>query len=513
MREDITEPNLDNSVGRLVARNQKLTALLDVAKALIEQRSIDPLLDLIMEESKKTVDAERCTLFLMARDGRELWSKIAHGLEGVRVIRLPVGQGIAGEVAKTGEPLNIPDAYQDPRFNRRIDVATGFVTRSILCVPMLGRDRRVVGVVQALNHVGGPFTAADEELLLALGAIAAAAIENASLYEEIERLFEGFVTASVTAIEARDPTTSGHSERVATMSVLCLELLPQAGPAFAHVLARPRELRELRYAALLHDFGKVGVREHVLVKADKLYPHQLELIRARFGKARLEAELEFLRARSGLLERVGARAAQAELARLESAWRTRDEELAAMLQFVERANRPTVLESGGLERIDAMSTMLAEDERMNLMIPRGSLNEKERKEIESHVVHTHNFLRQIPWTRELARVPDIAGTHHEKLDGTGYPRGLRGADIPVEARIMTIVDIYDALTAADRPYKSALPHGKALEILEAEASRQKIDRAILQVFVEADVPGRATALRNAGRFDGDATVELRPILR
>ncbi len=501
------------SLEGLALRNQKLTALLDVATALIEQRAIDPLLDLIMEESKKTVDAERCTLFLVSNGGRELWSKIAHGLEGVRVIRMPVGQGIAGMVAQTGEPLNIPDAYEDPRFNRKVDVATGFVTRSILCVPMLGRDRRVVGVVQALNHAGGPFTAADEELLLALGAIAAAAIENASLHEEIERLFEGFVTASVTAIEARDPTTSGHSDRVATLSVCCLELLPQAGPQFAHVPTGPQQIRELRYAALLHDFGKVGVRENVLVKADKLYPHQLDLIRARFQRVRLEAEIEFLRARSAIVERVGRAAARPEGLRLEAAWRARDAELSAMLAFVEKANRPTVLESGGFERLGAMGELLENDERMNLAIPRGSLNEAERKEIERHVVHTHNFLRQIPWTRALARVPEIAGTHHEKIDGSGYPRGIKGESIPIEARIMTIADIYDALTAADRPYKSALPHGKALEILESEASRNKIDRALFQVFVEADVPARAAALRSAGSLGAEATLELRPILR
>lgn len=516
-------PSLDTGA-TLALRNQKLTALLDVATALMEQRAIDPLLDIIMEESKKTVDAERCTLFLMARGGKELWSKIAHGLEGARVIRLPVGQGIAGHVAATGEPLNIADAYQDPRFNRAVDSATGFVTRSILCVPMLGRDRRVVGVVQALNHQGGagaagqggadgPFTEDDAELLLALGAIAAASIENANLYEDIERLFEGFVTASVSAIEARDPTTSGHSERVATLSVVHLELLPQAGPPFAGVRAGAQEIRELRYAALLHDFGKVGVREHVLVKADKLYPHQLELIRGRFQRVRLEAEIEFLRARAALVDRVGRALARAEAAQLELSWRARDAELESMLAFVEKANRPTVLESGGFERLGAMGELLENDERMNLAIPRGSLNEAERREIERHVVHTHHFLQQIPWTRELARVPEIAGTHHEKLDGSGYPRGITGSAIPLEARIMTIADIYDALTASDRPYKAALPHGKALEILEGEAARGKIDRDLLTVFVEADVPARATALRSAGSLGGEATLELRPILR
>lgn len=506
---------------RLSSRNQKLTALLDVAKALIEERNIDPLLDLIMRESVRTVDAERCTLFLMGRDGKELWSKIAHGLEGTRIIRLPIGQGIAGQVAATGEPLSIPDAYADPRFSRGTDDFTGYRTTSILCVPMLGRDKHVVGVVQALNHRGGPFTEEDQELLMALGANAAAAIENANLYEEIERLFEGFVTASVTAIEARDPTTSGHSERVATLSVACLEVLPRAGGRFESIRITAREMRELRYAALLHDFGKVGVREHVLVKADKLYPHELQLLEARFEQARQASELAMLRARMEVFERHGAESAREIAATLESDWRTRDEEYGAILDFIRRCNRPTVLDAGGFERLREIANMAFEHpqgsprplltplELENLSIPRGSLNERERREIESHVVHTYNFLRQIPWTRELARVPEIAGGHHEKLDGTGYPRGIGAEQIPLQTRIMTIADIYDALTASDRPYKAALPHERALDILSDDARRGRIDSELLRVFVEARVPELAQALRSAGEITGDLRVPER----
>jgi len=505
-----------SDVSQLRLRNEKLSALLDVAKALIEEHTIDPLLDLIMAESAKTVDAERCSLFIMARDGKELWSKIAHGLaEGQSIIRLPVGQGIAGQVAKTGRPLNIPDAYNDPRFNRAVDVSTGYKTTSILCVPMLGRDRNVVGVVQALNHREGPFSADDEELLMALGAMAAAAIENANLYEEIEQLFEGFVTASVTAIESRDPTTSGHSERVAMLSVVCFESLPRSGPEFSDVRVSPREMRELRYAALLHDFGKVGVRENVLVKAEKLYPHELDVLRARFREARQQAEVEMLRARVELLERGGREAAREPSKQLEQSWRKKDAELREMLDFIEACNRPTVLESKGFERLKEVAAhsfgtvdgrrqaLLSPAELGNLQIPRGSLNESERKEIESHVVHTYNFLKQIPWTRELARIPEIAGGHHEKLDGTGYPRGINEGALPVQTRIMTIADIYDALTASDRPYKAAMPHAKALEILESEAKRKKIDARLLQIFIEADVPGRSVSMRSAGQLSGE----------
>lgn len=280
-------------------------------------------------------------------------------------------------------------------------------------------------------------------------------------------------------------------------------------------------MRELRYAALLHDFGKVGVREHVLVKADKLYPHELQLLEARFEQARQASELAMLRARMEVFERHGAESAREIAATLESDWRTRDEEYGAILDFIRRCNRPTVLDAGGFERLREIANMAFEHpqgsprplltplELENLSIPRGSLNERERREIESHVVHTYNFLRQIPWTRELARVPEIAGGHHEKLDGTGYPRGIGAEQIPLQTRIMTIADIYDALTASDRPYKAALPHERALDILSDDARRGRIDSELLRVFVEARVPELAQALRSAGEITGDLRVPER----
>ncbi|MBI4819219.1 MAG: GAF domain-containing protein [Deltaproteobacteria bacterium] len=485
----------------VVRRNQKLTALLEVAKAMTAERDLDRLLNLIMRESVRTVDAERCTLFLLDRERGELWSKIAHGM-AQEIIRLQIGVGIAGHVAETGEILNIADAYEDARFSRSTDVQTGYHTKTILCVPMIG-TKGVVGVVQALNHAGGPFGADDEELLMALCANAAAAIENASLYEEIERLFEGFVKASVTAIEARDPTTSGHSERVATLCVTLLDVLPRSGLKFSSCSFGKDDVRELRYAALLHDFGKVGVREHVLVKADKLYPHELSMLEQRFEQALYEAEVEMLRERVSLLDR-GDRAGLEQLA---IRYRARVSELDEILAFIKKCNRPTVLEAGGFDRLAEISrrtfvdargqrrALLNEHEVKNLSIGRGSLNEAERKEIESHVTHTYNFLRQIPWTRDLARVPTIAYGHHEKIDGSGYPLGAPAMELPVQTRIMTISDIYDALTASDRPYKSALTRERAISILDDEAKRSKVDRELLTVFVEADVPRLALGHR------------------
>jgi HD-GYP domain-containing protein (c-di-GMP phosphodiesterase class II) len=467
----------------LERRLAKLTSILEVAKALTAERQVERLLGLINDAAARVAEADRCSIFVVDREAGQLWTQASHGTGGIRI---PLGTGIAGSVAASGRAVRIADAYADPRFAQQVDAETGYRTRTILCVPMTNTRGEVVGVIQALNRRDGAFGGEDEELLGALAGPAASAIENALLHEEIERLFEGFVQASVVAIEARDPTTAGHSGRVATLTTGLARALEAAPPAPWRGVAFDRAaLQQLRYAALLHDFGKVGVREHVLVKADKLYPHQLELLSARFDLARLGLENERLRARLEGRDEAAVAARQAEL---DGFW-----------ALVQAANRPTVLpEAAGaeLQRLARVTVpdargeprpLLTADEVRLLAIPKGSLSDDERREIESHVTHTWRFLSQIPWTRDLRRVPEIAYGHHEKLDGGGYPRAVPAPAIAVETRMMTISDIYDALTASDRPYKRALPAEKALDILAAEAGRGQVDAALLGVFVESGV--------------------------
>jgi HD-GYP domain-containing protein (c-di-GMP phosphodiesterase class II) len=467
----------------LERRLAKLQSILDVAKAMTAERHLDRLLGLVVDAAAQVAEADRCTLFIADRDRGELWSKVA---QGASEIRIPIGAGIAGAVATTGQPIRIADAYSDPRFNRRVDLDTGYHTKSILAVPMLNTRGEVVGVLQAINRKDGTFTAEDEELLGALAGPAASAIENAVLNEEIEKLFEGFVQASVVAIEQRDPTTAGHSGRVATLTVGLARAVETAPPStWAGVRFDASSIQQMRYAALLHDFGKVGVREHVLVKAEKLYPHELEILRSRFEIAR--ASLENARLRARLEGKPDAELAQ------------RVEELSGLWEVVVAANRPSVLDAAASARLGEAAgrtfldlegrerPLLTPVELACLSIPRGSLSETERREIESHVTHTFNFLSQIPWTRLLRRVPEIAYGHHEKLDGRGYPRAIPAPRIAVETRMMTISDIYDALTASDRPYKRALPAEKALDILHDEAKRGQIDAPLLGVFVDSKV--------------------------
>jgi response regulator RpfG family c-di-GMP phosphodiesterase len=334
----------------------------------------------------------------------------------------------------------------------------------------------------------------------ALAAQAAVSIENSLLYENIERLFEGFVTAAVSAIEARDPATFGHSERVAKMTVSLARAVDRNGKGpYRGTRFSSTQLRELRYASLLHDFGKVGVSEQVLVKEKKLYSSDIEAIRSRFAFLKRTAALEYERRRAEWLLRNGREGYDALVAELDTRLREHQAELDRVLSAVVDANEPTILsEEAGAELaclakrtfrdIEGVERpLLTEEEVRFLTITRGNLDEQERREIESHVTHTFRFLQQIPWTQELRDIPRIAYAHHEKLNGEGYPRGVSGEEIPVQTRIMTIADIYDALTATDRPYKPAVASERALDILRMEANQGMLDRDLLATFIESRV--------------------------
>ncbi len=430
-------------------------------------------------------------------------------------------KSIAGYVALTGEPVNIEDAYHlaegvPYQINRKFDEDSGYRTKSILAVPMRNQKGEVVGVVQLINAKRDfqsklnnvktvsaeviPFPLRLQEMVVSLASQAAVALENSRLYQAIQKLFEGFVKASVTAIEARDPTTSGHSFRVANLTVALAEAADRAPDGlYKEVKFTRDQMKEIRYASLLHDFGKVGVREEVLVKAKKLYPLQLDLIFRRFQFAKRTAETEALRRQLQLLLQKG----RDEFERLAPGF---EQELAAELarldeefKMISDSNEPTVLPEGSFDRLHDIAkrvvrdtdgselTMLQEDEIRLLSIRKGSLDDAERRQIESHVVHTFNFLDQIPWTTEIRAIPDIARGHHEKLNGFGYPYKLSAPEIPLQTRMMTISDIFDALSAADRPYKKAVSTERALQILGFAVKDGEIDSNLFQLFVDAKV--------------------------
>jgi hypothetical protein len=344
-----------------------------------------------------------------------------------------------------------------------------------------------------------PYGEREVTLVQSLAGQAAVSIENGRLYRDIENLFAGFIKAAVTAIDQRDPTTSGHSVRVTELTCDTAELINQQteGP-FKDVHFTDQEMKQLRYAGLLHDFGKVGVREEVLVKMHKLPPVLEARLDARFVLIRATLKADFLKWKTEVLEHGAAGAAeeiavrQTELDReiecVESYWRA-----------VREANIPRVLPeeaAGVLQEIAGRTfvdtdgnevSYLTEEELHYLSIKRGSLDESERKQIESHVVHSYDFLVNIPWTEELGRIAEIVRGHHEKLNGKGYPDGVTGEHLSLETRIMTVCDIFDALTASDRPYKKAMPVEKALDILRMEAEEGALEKDIVELFASSGV--------------------------
>ncbi len=484
----------------------------EIGRSLASEQNLDRLLELILRLGRELLGAEAGSLYLVVEEGNEKELLFAHTQNAKLSLpyhrfKMPIStSSMAGFVAAKGEVLNIEDVYQIPadspfHFNDSFDKQAGYRTQSMLVVPMVDTQGTVLGVLQFINRVEleglepkvVPFQKEHQDLASSLAGQAGVAVKNAELRLEIEQLFEGFVNASVTAIEARDPVTSGHSGRVAELTVGLAEavnLTPNG--LYADLHFSDRQLRELRYASLLHDFGKVGVREQVLVKAKKLQPEKLEIILQRLRQRQLEDALK-------LLQESWRAGEPFTPERWDGLILNRAEEAERLIKLVAQSNEPSVLTqevADGLGLLDGLDFMHWSGDRKILVDPadlaclsirRGSLSEEERLEIESHVTHTFRFLQQIPWTGDLSGVPEIAYAHHERLTGTGYPRRLADKEIPVQSKAMAISDVFDALTARDRPYKGAVPLERSLAILEEEARGGHLDRVLLDLFIEAKV--------------------------
>jgi HD-GYP domain-containing protein (c-di-GMP phosphodiesterase class II) len=510
-RQNLKVTKLVREVG---VRRERMHQLSEIGIALSARMGFDELLRTILSEARRIASCEAGSLYLLAEEDeqRRLGFKLAQN-DAIDVpfveAHLPLtSESVAGYVAISGEELNIEDVYNlSPdlpySFNRSFDEQFGYRSQSMLVLPMRNDRHEVVGVLQFLNRLSHsehgtregviPFSEEVAELLRAIASQAAVSIQKNNLITNIHNLFESFVHASVKTIERRDPTTSGHSFRVADTTVKLLTDLPRSGnKRFRDLRFSEENVREVRYAALLHDFGKVAVRENVLTKPRKLSDDRVEVIRYRvelqkekLRRKALERELELMH--KGEDPMLALKQVHREMARDMG-------QLDDYLEWVLKANEPNVLEEGDFEHLrmvrDAVfggdqAGLLNEEELLALSVRRGSLTQEERLEIENHVVQTREFLDGLPWPKELARVPEIAGAHHEKLDGSGYPLGLTDKEIPLPSKVMTVCDIFDALTAMDRPYKSAMPDERAFFILEDEASRGLLDTEIVTVFVQS----------------------------
>lgn len=317
--------------------------------------------------------------------------------------------------------------------------------------------------------------------------------EILALKNDIERLFEGFVQASVLAIEARDPSTRGHSDRVADLTVGLAEAVNRTpeGP-YGALTFSDAQIREIRYASLLHDFGKVAVREQVLVKARKLEPERLERILQRLYQRDVERT-------DRALEEAWRRGEAFDPERRKVILAAHRAESRRIMDLIARCNEPQVLPQEVVEAMDDLDgldfahwdgtgrAILEPEDIACLRIPKGSLSASEREEINSHVSNTYRFLSQIPWTAGLSGLPEIAYAHHERLNGKGYPRGLTAEAIPVQSKLMAVADVFDALVASDRPYKEAVTLSRSLEILEAEVKAGLLDGEVFRIFLEARI--------------------------
>ncbi len=501
-----------------------LKEVIEIAIALTEEKNLDKLLSLILEKSMELTNADAGSLYLVSSRG--LHFKISKNNTvsiGFEETILPISkESIAGFVALRGEPLNIEDAYlispfSPYHFNKKIDESIGYRTKSILAIPMKNHKGEIIGVLQLINKKKEknvllesfeklekyvvPFDDQDINLMLALSSLAAVSIENNQLYKEIENLFEGFVKASIKAIEQRDPTTSGHSLRVSILTTGIAETINKIkdGP-YKNIFFDEIALKELKYAALLHDFGKVGVREEILVKAKKLYSFELERIWWRIEYEKKNVQFK------ALMKKFQAKD-ENKFKEIEEEEKRELENLNKIYEIILQANEPTVLPEGDFEFLKSLKNIkyespenvlkpiLEEDEIKILSIRKGSLSEEERLQMEAHATHTYNFLIQIPWTKDLKNIPEIAYAHHEKLNGSGYPRKIKSTQIPFQAKIMTVSDIFDALSASDRPYKRAVPIEKALEILKMEAKDGMLDENIVNLFINERIWERTIHLR------------------
>jgi len=488
--------------------------------ALSAERDIGKLQDFILLTMRQLTNA----------DGASLWRKTV-GEDGSPQLFLASSQNtsidntysaftvpvddktVVGYTVTVGMSQIYDDAYTPPpgkpQGGKGFDAQFGYRTKSMLTVPMRNYKNEVVGAVQLINAkrnfdtkltIGNvptevvSFRPEDLEMIESIASQAAVALDNKSLLDSIQALFDGFVEASVTAIEQRDPSTAGHSGRVEALTTSLARAVTEIETGrYRDIYLTDDQLKELRYACLLHDFGKVGVREHILIKAKKLMPGQLEVIQARFEFVERSVQLKYATEKLEALR--AGKTGEAALADIDRRLDTELVRLRTWIEGIVAANEPSVMPEDKASMLETLAQetyhdiqgrvhpMIDPQEFRFLSIRKGTLDPQERLEMEAHVTHSFHFLTKIPWTSVMRGIPEIAYGHHEKLDGSGYPRGLTGDQIPLQARMMTISDIYDALTAQDRPYKRAVPRDVALDILHSEADDGKLDKDLLDVFV------------------------------
>ncbi len=500
----------DAAAGDVRRTVQKLHAMAQVSIALGAVTDRTELTEKIMNFIFELFPlAERAFILLRKNEGEAPVPVAARRRDGTieDPQRVRMSSTIVGDVLDKKQSILSVDTLSDRHFGSQESIVAQAI-RSVMCVPLL-LEGECLGLIQ-VDTSSDPYAFKEQDLEMLTGVCAetAVALKNFQLYSDIEQLLDGFVRASVQAIEERDPVTAGHSFRVAGYAEhLAMAVDRATDLGLRQIVFSKDQLREIRYAALLHDFGKVGVREHVLRKEKKLHHADMRLLEQRFKYAQACLERQAYRhlVESHAQHELSMAAFREEKRKIDEGLREEFARLDKFLDAIRRANEPAISYTEGSADLKEILDyayhesdgpalpLLNEGEFAALSVSKGCLTPEERRQIESHVVDSYSFLILIPWTRDLAGVPAIAHGHHEKLDGSGYPMGLRGGQISVQTRILTICDIYDALTAGDRPYKKALSVEQALDLMAGECRAGHIDSGLFNVFVDAGVWSAANA--------------------
>lgn len=516
---------LREQVARL---NRQMHRLSEIGLALSAEQDRNRLLEMIVELARNLTNADAGTLYIVDPTGMKLEFVVLQndtmnvrlgGTSGNPVTLPPVSlykdggepnhANVSSHVALTREYVNIDDVYCAEGFDfsgtRGYDKSTGYRSQSMLVMPMENHEHEIIGVLQLLNakdlntgEVVG-FSRERLEAVSSLASQAAVALTNTQLIQGLKALLYSFMQSIAAAIDAKSPYTKGHIDRVVDLTMRIAETInAQADGPYADVRFSENEMEELKLAAWMHDVGKITTPVHVVDKSTKLEAivDRIEFIRTRFaliGKA-LQAELL-----EKLLELAGRGAARTEMFAVTEEMEKRRQDLEADLAFIESCNKPGEFMSD--ERIARVKEIaartysdggeekpwLTENEVLNLCIRKGSLNDAERKIIEDHTVVTFDMLGRLPFPKRLARIPEFAGSHHEKLDGTGYPNHLTADALSLQARILAVADVFEALTAKDRPYKEPMKLSQALKILGFMCKDKHVDPDVFGLFLESGV--------------------------
>ena len=503
-----------------------------IGLALSKERDMEKLLEMILLEAKRISNADGGTLYMMTGDQRLRFSIMitdslnVHmgGTSGKEIPFYPVklyNDGgkpnenmIAANAAINGKTINIPDAYKAKGFDfsgtKAFDEKTGYRSKSFLTVPLKNHENEIIGVLQLLNaqdiksNKVISFSERIQNSVEALSSQAAVAITNKNLIKDLEVLFESFIKLIASAIDAKSPYTGGHCSRVPEITMMLAESVNEIneGP-FANIQFSDKEMYELKIAAWLHDCGKVATPEYVVDKSTKLETiyDRIHTVATRFEVIKRDEEIKFLKKQLSIQKKDSLSDVDKKEAikKARILYLKRIKQLDEDKTFIEESNfggefmsqdrkdRVKKISSYRYKDNGSAKSFLSDNEVYNLCISRGTLTPEERKVINDHIVVTIEMLEQLPYPKHLRNVPEFAGGHHEKLDGTGYPKGLNHAEMSVQAKIMAIADIFEALTARDRPYKKGKTLSQAMRILGFMKNDAHIDAELFVVFVQEKI--------------------------